>query len=172
MLRRQCPRGCPTGSDEKLSSPAESHRQALPEPDVNLSIHPAPIVQPVITGGCDPCESSSCELPTITPDDNTPSVQFQYRTFVPTTSASVPVPLLGTPALAGATRLRISRCIGTTGSYVPHPRLNHDHAAFMPDASGAVHRSPLLRGTESSSRFRRRLGSFDRESAVFLRSSS
>ena len=30
----------------KLSSPAESHRQALPEPDVNLSIHPAPIVQP------------------------------------------------------------------------------------------------------------------------------
>ena len=27
--------------------PAESHRQALPEPDVNLSIHPAPIVQPV-----------------------------------------------------------------------------------------------------------------------------
>lgn len=30
-----------------LSSPAESHRQALPEADVNLSIHPAPIVQPV-----------------------------------------------------------------------------------------------------------------------------
>ena len=30
---------------QKLSSPAESHRQALPEPDVNLSIDPAPIGQ-------------------------------------------------------------------------------------------------------------------------------
>ena len=28
-----------------VSSPGESHPQALPEPDVNLSIHPAPIVQ-------------------------------------------------------------------------------------------------------------------------------
>jgi hypothetical protein len=28
------------------SSPGESHPQALPEPDVNLSIHPALIVQP------------------------------------------------------------------------------------------------------------------------------
>ena len=57
-------------------------------------------------------------------------------------SGSAPVPRLGTQALAEATRLRISLCIGTTGSYVPHPRLNQDHAAFMPDASGAVHRSP------------------------------
>jgi hypothetical protein len=32
----------------KLSSPGESHPRALPEPDVNLSIHPAPIVQPLI----------------------------------------------------------------------------------------------------------------------------
>ena len=32
----------------KLSSPVESHRQALPEPDVNLSIHPAPVIQPLI----------------------------------------------------------------------------------------------------------------------------
>jgi len=29
----------------RVSSPRESHPQALPEPDVNLSIHPAPIVQ-------------------------------------------------------------------------------------------------------------------------------
>ena len=28
-----------------VSSPGELHPQALPEPDVNLSIHPAPIVQ-------------------------------------------------------------------------------------------------------------------------------
>jgi hypothetical protein len=36
-----------TSRSNKLSSPAESHRQALPAPDVNLSIHPAPIVQPL-----------------------------------------------------------------------------------------------------------------------------
>ena len=34
-------------SARKLSSPGESHPQALPEPDVNLSAHPAPIVQPM-----------------------------------------------------------------------------------------------------------------------------
>lgn len=78
----------------------------------------------------------------ITPDDAAPSVQSHYRTFVPTMSNSAPVLRLGTQALARATRLRISLCIGATGSYVPHPRLNQDHAAFMPDASGAVDRSP------------------------------
>ena len=55
-------------------------------------------------------------------------------------SDSAPVPRIGTRALAGATRLRFSLGIGATGSYVPHPRLNQDHAAFMPDASGAVNR--------------------------------
>jgi len=78
----------------------------------------------------------------ITPDDAAPSVQSHYRTFVPTMSNSAPVLRLGTQALARATRLRISLCIGATGSYVPHPRLNQDHAAFMPDANGAVDRSP------------------------------
>ena len=78
----------------------------------------------------------------IRPDDAAPSVQSHDRTFVPPMSDSAPVPRLGTRALAGAARLRVSLCIGATGSYVPHPRLNHDHAAFMPDASGAVDRSP------------------------------
>jgi hypothetical protein len=32
--------------DEKVSSPGESHPQALSEPDVSLSTHPAPIIQP------------------------------------------------------------------------------------------------------------------------------
>ena len=64
-------------------------------------------------------------------------------------SDSDPVPRIGTRALAGATRLRFSLGIGATGSYVPHPRLNQDHAAFMPDAGGAVNKLPLhlLRGT-------------------------
>jgi hypothetical protein len=33
-------------ADDEVSRPAESHRQALAEPDVRLSPHPAPIVQP------------------------------------------------------------------------------------------------------------------------------
>jgi hypothetical protein len=126
----------------QLSSPAESHRQALPEPDVNLSIHPAPSVQPLTNG----LVLSMQVLPSrvahgITPNDAAPSVRSHYRTFFPTTSDSAPVPRLGTQALAGAPRLRGSLCIGTTGSYVPHPCLNQDHAAFMPDASGAINRS-------------------------------
>lgn len=31
---------------DPVSSPGESHPQALSEPDVNLSAHPAPIIQP------------------------------------------------------------------------------------------------------------------------------
>ena len=31
---------------QTVSSPGESHPQALSEPDVNLSAHPAPIIQP------------------------------------------------------------------------------------------------------------------------------
>jgi len=31
-----------------VSSPGELHPQALSEPDVNLSAHPAPIIQPTV----------------------------------------------------------------------------------------------------------------------------
>src|ERR1035441_3639296 len=53
-------------------------------------------------------------------DDDAPSIQFHYRTFVSTASASAPVPRIGTLALAKAICLSFSLCIGTTGSYVPH----------------------------------------------------
>ena len=43
-----------------------------------------------------------------------------------------PGPFLWLLALTGAARLRGSLGIGTTGSYVPHPCLNHAHTAFMP----------------------------------------
>jgi hypothetical protein len=36
-----------TVPSRKLSSAGEFHSHALPEPDVNLSIHPAPIAQPL-----------------------------------------------------------------------------------------------------------------------------
>ena len=51
-------------------------------------------------------------------DTAVPSVQFHYRTFIPTTDCSVPVPRIGT-ALAGASRLSFSLGIGATGSRVP-----------------------------------------------------
>ena len=35
-------------ADEKVSRPGESHPQALSEPDVNVSAHPAPIIQPPV----------------------------------------------------------------------------------------------------------------------------
>ena len=35
-------------SDDEVSSPGESHPQALSEPDLNLSAHPAPIIQSMV----------------------------------------------------------------------------------------------------------------------------
>jgi hypothetical protein len=37
---------CPSYFSELVSSPGGFHPQALSEPDLNLSIHPAPIIQP------------------------------------------------------------------------------------------------------------------------------
>ena len=47
--RAQHPFPCPFGMDVNVavSSLGESHPQALSEPYVNLSIHPAPIIQPM-----------------------------------------------------------------------------------------------------------------------------
>ena len=85
------------------SSPGESHPQALAEPYVRLSPHTAPSVQSprplndlaLIQG------SSSEKLAQMDSSGTTsaPSVQSHYRTFIPTTSASAPVPRIGTLAL-------------------------------------------------------------------------
>src|SRR6516225_3793008 len=71
-----------------------------------------------------------------------PSVQPHYRAFLPTTGCSAPVPRLGTPILAGASRWDLSLCIGATGSHVPCKSLPQSHAAFMPDAAWAEIRTP------------------------------
>src|SRR5271170_410268 len=95
----------------------------------------------------------------IEPDDDVPSVQSHYRTFVPTTNVPAPVPRIGTQILTVTDRLDFSLHIGTTGSCVPYRSLSQGHAAFMPDAGWAVgRRLPTpARGTEDQSRFRRRL---------------
>src|SRR6202166_3198263 len=67
-------------------------------------------------------------------DTAVPSVQFHYRTLIPTTDCSVPVPRIGTRALAGASRLSFSLGIGATGSRVPQKSLIRVHAASKPGA--------------------------------------
>jgi hypothetical protein len=86
----------------------------------------------------------------IQPDDDAPSVQPHYRTFVPTTGVSAPVPRIGTQTLTVTDRLGFSLSIGMTGSCVPYRSLSQGHAAFMPDAGWAVGRLPptLARGIE------------------------
>ena len=37
-------------ADDEVSSPEESHLRALAEPDVNVSAHPAPIIQRSVRG--------------------------------------------------------------------------------------------------------------------------
>jgi hypothetical protein len=71
-----------------------------------------------------------------------PSLQLHYRAFITTTSCPAPVPRIGTPILAGASRLDRSLRIGATGSHVPHKSPVQSHAAFMPDAVWAAIRTP------------------------------
>jgi hypothetical protein len=70
-------------------------------------------------------------------DTAAPSVRSHYRTFTPTTGCPVPVPRIGTLALAGTSRLSFSLKIGTTGSRVPQQSLIRVHAASKPGAARA-----------------------------------
>src|SRR6266852_2775013 len=72
----------------------------------------------------------------------TPSVQFDYRTFVPTTGCSAPVPRFGTLILVRTAHLDFSLRIGATGSHVPRKSQMRSHAAFMPDAVRTAIRGP------------------------------
>jgi hypothetical protein len=58
--------------------------------------------------------------PITLPDNDAPSIQSHYRTFISTAGVSAPVPRIGTLALAKAVCLSFSLRIETTGSYVPH----------------------------------------------------
>ena len=133
-------------ADEKASGAGLSQPRALSEPDVILSHHPAPIVQPLLYGFA----LSTRILPSpvvLIPELNnaTPSLQPHYRTFNTTTGCSAPVPRLGTLTLIGTAYLGFSLSIGATGSRVPHRSLDQSHAAFMPDAAWAeIRPSPRL----------------------------
>jgi hypothetical protein len=97
----------------------------------------------------------------IKPDDDAPSVQSHYRTFIPTTGVSAPVPRIGTQTLTAVSRLGRSLRIGATGSCVPYRSLSQGHAAFMPDAGWAISRhlpNPCSRDTDPNPGFDVALG--------------
>src|SRR3954468_20417969 len=87
------------------SRAGESHPHALPEPYVTLSRHTAPDVRPFPCGMENGLALATELLPLPVGSgsrQNTaaPLVQFHYRTFLPPTSCSAPVPRIGTLILA------------------------------------------------------------------------
>src|SRR3954453_13483890 len=87
------------------SRAGESHPHALPEPYVTLSRHTAPDVRPFPCGMENGLALATELLPLPVGSgsrQNTaaPLVQFHYRTFLPPSSGSAPVPRLGTLILA------------------------------------------------------------------------
>src|SRR3954467_2846962 len=76
--------------DQESSSPGEFHPQALTEPDVRLSPHPALITRPTAAS---PRRVPPNRLvdPTTRLGDWAPSLHAHYRHFPATTSPSAPV---------------------------------------------------------------------------------
>ena len=90
--------------DNESSSPGEFHPQALTDPDVTVSRHPALIIQPPVHS------QRLCLTPWFLPllvdqiarpDDPTPSLHLHYRDFNTTARWSAPVPRIGTLILVG-----------------------------------------------------------------------
>ncbi len=84
------------------SSPGEFHPQALTEPDVTVSRHPALIIPSQLSETC----FTAWLLPSLVdqkvkPDDPTPSLHPHYRDFNATASWSAPVLRIGTLTLMG-----------------------------------------------------------------------
>jgi len=118
------------------SSPGEFHPQALTEPDVTVSRHPALIIPSQLSETC----FTAWLLPSLVdqkvkPDDPTPSLHPHYRDFNATMSWSVPVPCIGTLTLMGSSHLSVSLNIRTTGSHVPQRSLIQSHATSTPEAT-------------------------------------
>ena len=138
---RQCARPGLRSLAQQESGARELPPRALAEPDVSLSTHPAPIIQPfgfALSTGLLPTSVG----PGIKLDDAAPSLRLHYRAFITTTGDPVPVPRIGTLTLGGTSPLSFSLCIDTTGSHVPCTRLDQGHATFMPDAIWTVSRPP------------------------------
>ena len=127
----------------QASGPGEFHPEALSETDVNVSAHPAPIIQPGTTGFVSTIGSSPFRL-----------THAQDRMTQPLRSTDI-TPLqryyeLLRPGAAhrysgsrGVTHLSFSLSIATTGSHVPQQSLKQRHATFTPDTIQPISRLPL-----------------------------
>ena len=143
-----------------VSSPGESHPQALSEPDLNLSTHPAPIIQPSAESpfACDG-DSTFCIIqtalfrPLAPPTHNAWLTIFQNWMTQPLCSTSITEAstlLRAVPPLYAASvlsslwvfHLDFSLYIGVVGSHVPHKSLHQVHAAFMPATAWTISRLP------------------------------
>ncbi|RYZ79572.1 MAG: hypothetical protein EOP04_27500 [Proteobacteria bacterium] len=78
----------------------------------------------------------------VSPSDDPPSLQVNYKLFITTTGISVPVLRIGTFVFSGFSDIHFSLSIETTGSYVPCACLEQIHATLMPVAIRAVSRYP------------------------------
>src|SRR6202051_4009360 len=77
------------------SRPEGFHLRALPEPYVNLSIHTAPDVRPLLSNGFASSKGSSrCQMASVGPwprlNNAAPSVPLHYRAFVPRKKQPLP----------------------------------------------------------------------------------
>jgi hypothetical protein len=124
---------------KQSSSPGESHPQALTDPDVNLSAHPAPHAHLAFLSRRELLRGSSHLWLT----------QKRSWTCYPLRSTSITETstlLRGNPPLCSASvlsslwglHLDFSLVIGTTGFHVPHESPDHVHATFMPAAARTV----------------------------------
>src|ERR1019366_1258528 len=141
----------PLANGHESSSPGEFHPQALSEPDVKLSPHPALPIEPHgipnnllrnvvrlrLSHRLLPSPVGRCPWP----DCRTPSLRPRYQA-----SSLLRVrPSLCLASVLGSSwvhHLEFSLHIEAAGSHVPHKSLRRAHAAFMPVTTRAVSRHP------------------------------
>jgi len=157
-----------------LSGTGELPLCTLSEPDLNLSAHPALIIQSLF--------SATLLYLLVSPIIGWPNSKARWsNTFTPSSLQRLQryYELVRPPAphryshSHGSSTLSFSLRIGTTGSHVPHKSLDQVHATSMPDAVQAVNRFPMdLSWSSVSLQFRPHPSVFDTSSMVRLRSST
>jgi hypothetical protein len=155
-----------------VSGAGEFRPRALSEPDVILSHHPAPIVQPLLYRFC-----SIDEGPPVAGCPHSRAEQRSIRSSPitgPSSLLRIAPPLCPTSYSHphGSAYLDFSLNIRATGSRVPHKSLDQSHAAYAGCRLGRNRAIPQTRPRLTNSPwFRNHLALFDTSSAVGLRSS-
>ena len=136
------PRFLEISETEGSSSPGDFHPQALTDPDVTVSRHPALIIRLL-----SPATLPYHLAPPITvdqaigPDDPTPSLHPHYGTSS-LLRVGPPLCLASVLSPSWVLHLSFSLTIEATGSQVPCKSLDQGHATSTPEAAWAVSRFP------------------------------